>query len=434
MQLTDIQITDISNKKTICLGMIVKNESHLIVNTLTHLLKYIPFDYWVINDNGSTDGTQDLIRNFFKEREIDGILDETPWRDFAYNRSAVFSVAYKKTDYIFVWDADDEISGDFQFPKSEELNKDSYKFIYGNETGLRYHRSQLFNNHLRWEYIGVLHEYPSCMEKKRSLVECEVKGNYFFISGRTGNRSKDPNKYLNDAKILEKAFNESFEKKEEICNRYAFYTAQSYNWANIPEKAIEYYKKVLTLNNWEQEKYYSCLEIYIQYEILKREDEGIYYLVEAFRYDKRRIECIYRLIKYYCIKNMNEIAYAYYGLIKEYYENQYVKNDRISDFLFMKKDEYDFYLPYYMIIASERLKKYDTFSKMYEIIFKQKYKHASKWWIKNLFYNIQFGKDRLPKNAEFMDSMISYINIVDISDCDMKHANEIITNLSTIKI
>ena len=71
---------------------------------------------------------------------------------------------------------------------------------------------------------------------------------------------------------------------------------------------------------------------------------------------------------------------------------------------------------------------------MYEIIFKQKYKHASKWWIKNLFYNIQFGKDRLPKNAEFMDSMISYINLVDISDCDMTHVNEIITNLSTIKI
>jgi len=53
-------------KKTICLGMIVKNEAQIIVQTLTQLTSFIHFDYWVINDNGSTDGTQELIRTFFK--------------------------------------------------------------------------------------------------------------------------------------------------------------------------------------------------------------------------------------------------------------------------------------------------------------------------------------------------------------------------------
>ena len=51
------------NDKTICLNMIVKDEAHIITETLNNISKYI--DYWVISDTGSTDGTQDLIKNFF---------------------------------------------------------------------------------------------------------------------------------------------------------------------------------------------------------------------------------------------------------------------------------------------------------------------------------------------------------------------------------
>ena len=49
------------NTKTICLNMIVKNESHVIINTLECLVKFFPFSYWVISDTGSTDNTKELI-------------------------------------------------------------------------------------------------------------------------------------------------------------------------------------------------------------------------------------------------------------------------------------------------------------------------------------------------------------------------------------
>jgi hypothetical protein len=207
--------------------MIVKNESHLIINTLNNLIKYIKFDYWVINDNGSTDGTQELITNFFKESNIPGELDETPWQDFSYNRTIVFNLAFNKTDYAFVWDADDEICGNFILPT--DLTSDVYSFTFGNANGLRYSRNQLFNNHLHWKYVGVLHEYPECIDKADSKG-C-ISGDYYFISGRTGARNKDPNKYKNDAIILEKAFKETV-GKDSIADRYAFYTAQSYNSYN----------------------------------------------------------------------------------------------------------------------------------------------------------------------------------------------------------
>lgn len=418
-------------QKTICLGMIVKNEAHIILNTLHHLSSYIPFNYWVINDNGSTDGTQDIIRNFFKEKNIPGELDETPWRDFAYNRTVVFERAYKKTDYIFVWDADDEIKGNFVFPNNDELTYDQYYFTYGNEAGLRYCRLQLFNNHLRWEYKGVLHEYPACKESKEICVKNktkEVNGNYFFVSGRTGNRSKDPNKYLNDAIILEKAFKEAYEKGDDLYNRYAYYTAQSYNNCSMHEKSIEYYKKVLSLNNWNQEKYNSCLEIYEQYKNLGKEEDGIPYLIESYKYDNTRVECIYRLVKYYCIKGMNKVAFMFYTLIKDHYENLYVNQKyKQEDYLFMKKEDFDFYLPYYMIIVCERLKEFDTYSKMYEIIFKQRYLRVGEWWMNNLYYNIQFGINKLPKNVEFLKSMISYVKSYNTNISNIKYIRDTIS-------
>ena len=391
-------------KKTICLTMIVKNEGHLIIECFKMLAKYIKFDYWAINDNGSTDGTQKLIRDYFAQQGIPGELDETPWRDFAFNRTRAFEVAYKKTDYAFVWDADDEIWGDFKLP--EELVADQYKFIFGNEGGTRYSRVQLFNNHLKWHYVGVLHEYPACLEIAGPLTD--VLGDYYFISGRRGARNRDPEKYLKDALILEKAFNEAYEKKDPILNRYCFYTAQSYNSCNKHEEAIKYYKKVLDLDNWVQEKYVSAVEIYDQYDKLQRNKEGLYYLIESFKYDRRRIEGIYRIIKYYCINGPVEAAYGFYTMIADHYENQFVK-ENVADYLFTKKEEYDFYLPYYMVIVSQRVNRQDTCVKMLEMIFKQNYLHSGEWWIHNLFHNIQFAIPHMPDNLDFLESMLCYI-------------------------
>lgn len=56
-----------NNQPYLCLNMIVKNEGHIIKNTLIKLLNKITFDYWVISDTGSTDKTKEIILDFFKE-------------------------------------------------------------------------------------------------------------------------------------------------------------------------------------------------------------------------------------------------------------------------------------------------------------------------------------------------------------------------------
>ena len=57
-----------TNVPSVCLNMIVKNESHIIERTLEMLCSKIYFSYWVICDTGSTDDTCNIIKTFFKKK------------------------------------------------------------------------------------------------------------------------------------------------------------------------------------------------------------------------------------------------------------------------------------------------------------------------------------------------------------------------------
>jgi glycosyltransferase involved in cell wall biosynthesis len=85
----------------LCLNMIVKNEGHIIKDTLTKLLNKVPaIDYWVISDTGSTDKTKEIISDFFKERNIQGELYDDAWVDFGHNRTLALEHAFKNDIYL----------------------------------------------------------------------------------------------------------------------------------------------------------------------------------------------------------------------------------------------------------------------------------------------------------------------------------------------
>ena len=392
--------------KTICLTMIVKDESHVIADTLKNLWSYIHFDTYAISDTGSSDNTKALIKAFFDEKGVSGTIADDTWVDFGHNRTLAFRHAANKSDYVFVWDADDRIHGTFKLPAT--LDADHYHFTFqsGDTT---YVRSQLFNNRKRWKYVGVLHEYPACEEVIQGPPVC-VLGAYHFASNRTGARNKDPLKYVKDATILERAFHKAVEDKDPLQNRYAFYCAQSYRSASMPDKALAFYKQVLALKDaWVQEKYMACIEIFTILDEQKKPQEGIAYLIESYTYDKTRVEGIYRLVQYYSIRGQPEVARAFYGLIQQWYETQY-DPDTISTRLFAKKAEYDYYLPYYMIIVADRLQDRALGARMMERIVQRGYVPHT-WWSHNLIHNLQFFLDALPTDSvPFCHSFAAYVD------------------------
>ncbi len=396
---------------TICLNMIVKNESHIIEKTLNNLCSKIVFDYWVICDTGSTDNTKEIIQDFFNEQKIQGELHTDEWVDFGHNRTLALEKAFNKTDYLLVFDADDKIEGDIIFPKNM-FEYDSYMLRFGLTT--KYERTLLINNRKKWRFNGVLHEYIECLEKCNST---SLIGDYYIVSGRTGNRSKDLEKYIKDALILEKAYKTALDNDDNNYMRYSFYCANSYKDANDIDNAIKWYKNTLKLNNWCQEKYISCMRLYELYDKQNKVEEGIYYLIESYKYDNTRVEGIYNLIKYYCIQKQDIVSYKFYELIQTYYENDYI-NDNFSKKLFVNERDYSFFLPYYMIIVCERLKKYDIGLKMYDIIFTKKTVDVGEWWIKNLVFNLQFFIEK-NKDISFAFKWREYLSLINQKSYDI---------------
>jgi len=401
----------------ICLNMIVKNEAHIIESTLTKLLDKINFDYWVISDTGSTDNTKEKITSFFEKRNIQGELFDDEWKDFGYNRTIALQHAFGKSKYVLIFDADDEICGNFVLPTKTDSNgnkyleKDGYYFNFGDANGVTYSRILLVNNNIKWKYIGVLHECIQCCETNYTIDF--IQGNYYTVSGRCGARSKDKDKYLKDAIVLEKGYEEALKNKDIIYMRYAFYCANSYFDCGRFEDAIKWYKITLTHDCWNQEKYMSCLKLFYSYRNIKQQEVGMFYLVEAFSYDNQRVECLHELVSYYNSNKMYDVAYNYYRIVKEFYEKEYL-NATLKDKLFLEIGKYEFYLPFTMILVSDKCKQIDTVIQMFRIIFSKKFKEKQQIFVGNLLYNLQFFIEGVDKNdTQFFQLFKEYISFLD---------------------
>jgi tetratricopeptide (TPR) repeat protein len=312
--------------------MIVKDESSIIEKTLNNLCSYITFAYWVICDTGSTDNTCSIIIDFFNKKNIPGELCYHTWKDFGSNRTLALEAAYNKTEYLLIFDADDSINGNFKLPK---LIDDKYNLFFGSNA-CKYVRPLLINNRKKWHFKGILHEYLEPLEPIKP--EKTIEGDYFIISGREGNRNKNPNKYLNDAILLEKEINHIITSKNnnDLLPRYTYYCAQSFRDANNSKKAIFYYTKVLEYDTWIQEKYNAALTVGNLYQHLNNIEEALIYWYKAITYDKERREAVLKIMDYYFEKKNYFALYCLHEQIKDFTINNistklFLDNSRAHD-------------------------------------------------------------------------------------------------------
>lgn len=286
---------------TVTLCMIVKDEAHVIERCLSSVLPVI--DYWVIVDTGSTDGTQQKIKDFFDRNGIKGELHQSTWTDFGTNRSEALAYAQKTGhDYSLMIDADEILVFDPGFdPKAlkASLTADLYNVfaIYGQT---KYHRPQLTSNKKRFYYRGILHEYVDCHDpiETRDFVR-----GFINTPIQDGNRSKASDKYARDAVVFENAL-ASGKVEEKDFNRYHFYLAQSYRDSSQWEKALDAYLKRASLGGWNEEVFYSYYQAGRIMEILKKEfDEIIRMYFQAYQVAPWRAESLWaaaRLCRNYC--------------------------------------------------------------------------------------------------------------------------------------
>ncbi|MCK5726826.1 MAG: glycosyltransferase [Thiotrichaceae bacterium] len=280
-----------TSKSTICLNMIVKNESKVILRCLESVVKHI--DYWVISDTGSTDDTKEIITDYFKKHDIPGLLTEDPWEDFSHNRNISLNNAKNKADYIFMMDADDYLVASDKFSFGT-LTADSYLLAIQRDN-ISYYFHKLIRADLDWRWEGVLHEYLALDGNYR--ID-KITGDAVVMSTSDGDRGQSPDKFKNDIAVLTKGL-----VKEPDNERYRFYLAQSYRDDGNDEQAQKHYEIRASLGGWEEEVYISMLEAG-QCQIRLKADESsiIEALLKAHYFRPSRLEALYALVNY-CNQN-----------------------------------------------------------------------------------------------------------------------------------
>ncbi|HLO66830.1 MAG TPA: glycosyltransferase [Holophaga sp.] len=245
---------------TICLNMIVRNEAHVIRRCLDSVRPVI--DHWVILDTGSTDGTQDIIREHLKD--LPGELFEAPWTNFGQARTEALERVGDRADYILVMDADDvlEWTGDAVLPP---LDADAYLLDFRLGT-CAYSRVALVSTRFRWRFVGVVHEYLEASGPWRGdFLEGVV-----VRAGVEGARSADPEKYLKDARLLEEAL-----ARDPGNHRYAYYLGQSYRDAGLKEEALAQYLRRADMGGWREEAWHALYQAARIMEELGRPREAV---------------------------------------------------------------------------------------------------------------------------------------------------------------
>lgn len=233
--------------------MIVKNESRVIRRCLDSVLPLI--DYVCIVDTGSSDGTQELIRQYLQEKSLSGEVLDEPWRDFAYNRSHALAQLrrHSEVDYALMIDADSILSFEPGFQAvafKNALTADIYDVTLrlGN---ILYRLPLLISNKLDVRYKGVLHEYLDLGGPFRR----ERAYGFFNDHFQDGARNFNAKKYQDDAAALETAL--ASETDAFLISRYTFYLAQSYRDCGEKAKALEVYLKRAAMGFWDQEVFQS---------------------------------------------------------------------------------------------------------------------------------------------------------------------------------
>ena len=330
------------NKVSLCLNMIVRNESKIITRLLESVLPII--DTYVICDTGSTDNTPDIITSFFNKHNITGEVITEPFKNFGYNRTIALKAARGKATYALLLDADMVFKIEPTFDK-EKLTQGAYMIIQKGG-GLNYYNTRLIRLDINASCVGPTHEY---YDLPQGTVNEKCDSIWINDIGDGGCKG---DKFERDIRLLKQGIEE-----EPTNGRYYFYLANSYFNSGRHQESIDYYKKRIDLGGWVEEIFYSYLNLGHAHMKIGQDGEAIFAWMNGYNHHQTRSETIYEICKYYREKGKNKLAMVFCMLGKEI---PYPKNDT----LFIHKDVYDTGFDYELSI----LGYYNNYPDTYKVI------------------------------------------------------------------
>lgn len=333
----------------LALNFICKDESPVIENMLESAKGII--DLIVVNDTGSTDGTQQIIKNFGEKYGIPTYVFERPFDDFEKSRNHAMQ---KLRDVVkelnwnpdqvhgFWFDCDETLVIDPKFAKSQ-FTKDLY-MINTYIGQMKYTRNTFFKVSKPFRWYGPVHEFIVCDEQN---ITSGLAENIHVDVKMTGNSwmGDIAEKYASHAYKLEAYINNNRQDP-----RWIFYTAQSWHDAasmkdNREEneerlrRSLKYYReRVQRPDGYAEEIYYAQYRIGTIMRMIEEPWNLTHMeLLKAYQIDPMRGESIKVIIDYYLQMGEWHMAYIYTKFAKTTFHG---KNPYPTRLLFVDEATY----------------------------------------------------------------------------------------------
>ncbi len=233
---------------TLCLHLIVRNESHILARCLESVKPYVREIY--IADTGSTDATVELLTSMGCH-----VTTDIPFTNFGETRTRALQWAQLHTtcDYILLLDADMIL----QVHESEifsHLKHDAYS-ITQYQGDVAYTNIRLIRRNLHAEYIGSTHEYL-----RINATHDTIPPKVISIDDTNCDGSNRRNKLERDKKLLTDDL-----AKSPNDSRSLFYLGQTYFEMGDFSQALTSYLECIRVTSWDEERAYSHYRVAVCY-------------------------------------------------------------------------------------------------------------------------------------------------------------------------
>jgi hypothetical protein len=338
------------NRNLFAVVIMVKDEVDVIVPTLQPFID-AGVDSFFVYDTGSTDGTQQMVGDYFKQCGINNsYIIEEPFIDFAISRNRALDLAeqfFPETTFFLMLDAEwytYNVEQIIQFCQQNKeyiipgLSGSCYLIrLKTIDDGIDNYTPRLFRREKNARYSGVVHE--AVRQQASGILPASV---YFEYKPAQIGRDKSKARLIRDYTLL-KADHE----KDPSNSRTIFYLAQTCQFLDQWEEAIFYYQKRAEMGEISEEKYLALYRIGCAIDHLidhKCNDvlskhthwqDALYYYLAAHTMLPYRAEPLVRIAYYYLRNNQHVLAYLF---ANRSVDIPYPQNS----ILFVEKHTYDY--------------------------------------------------------------------------------------------
>lgn len=326
-----------SSGPALAVVLMIKDEAPVVCDTLRPLVDG-GIEHFLISDTGSTDGTQQVVKDFFAQYPtVTYHLVEKPFVDFSTSRNHALDEAEKlfpEIPFLLMPDAEWYLYNTQELLTFCQNERDGchdclliplHIIGYNPEKyiTLNYHIGRLIRSHKGVRFVGVVHEALNRLGTKNSPNTI-----YFEYKPTDLGRKKSAERWQRDKELLLKSHQEN-----PADPRTLFYLAQTYACLGDWQNAYLFYSKRAALAGWDEENFITFVrlgeaaerlatqqknsaanteEAPQEIEIKKNlQQEAVKQYLHAFSLRPHRAEPLIKLANHYLQKNMMQEACMY---------------------------------------------------------------------------------------------------------------------------